>query len=183
MPKRNLPEPDPATWLTADQQRCWRSLVHLLMRLPPVLEADLQQSAGITMFEYLVLSGLSEAPHRRMRLSHLAAAANSSLSRLSHVLSRLEARGCVRRRTCPGAGRRTEAILTADGLALIINTAPRHVETVRSLIIDALTSAQLQQLGTTADTLTDSLARYRAPADSQPRIRGRRPQTSRLTTE
>ena len=84
-------------WLSDEQQAAWRPFVGLLLRLPAALDAQLQKDAGITQFDYLVLSGLSEAPNRTLRMSELAARANSSLSRLSHVVSRLEAKGWVRR--------------------------------------------------------------------------------------
>lgn len=102
-------------WLTAEEQAAWRSVVALLIRLPAAIEAELQRDAGISQFEYLVLSGLSEAPDRTLRMSDLAAMASGSLSRLSHVVSRLEARGWVRREACPGDGRFINAVLTDDG--------------------------------------------------------------------
>jgi len=118
-------------WLTAEEQAAWRSVVALLIRLPAAIEAELQRDAGISQFEYLVLSGLSEAPDRTLRMSDLAAMASGSLSRLSHVVSRLEARGWVRREACPGDGRFINAVLTDDGWAKVVATAPGHVAAVR----------------------------------------------------
>ena len=80
-------------WLSDEQQAVWRHFVALLIRFPAALDAELQKDAGITQFDYLVLSGLSEAPGRTLRMSELAATASSSLSRLSHVVSRLETKG------------------------------------------------------------------------------------------
>ena len=65
--------------------------------------------------------------------------ARGSLSRLSHAVSRLERAGWVERRSCGGAGRRTEARLTDKGWQQIRQTAPGHVREVRRLVIDALT--------------------------------------------
>src|SRR5580692_4754439 len=118
-------------WLTAEEQAAWRSVVALLIRLPAALEAELQRDAGISSFEYMVLSGLSEAENRTLRMSDLAAMASGSLSRLSHVVSRLEKRGWVRREACPGDGRFVNAVLTDEGMAKVIETAPGHVEAVR----------------------------------------------------
>src|SRR3954465_5709395 len=61
-------------WLDADEQETWMALAAVLMRLPGALDAQLQRDAGLTHFEYLVLSGLSMAPGRTMRMSDLAAA-------------------------------------------------------------------------------------------------------------
>jgi DNA-binding MarR family transcriptional regulator len=134
-------------WLTDEQQAAWRPFIALLLRLPAALDAQLQRDAGITSFDYLVLSGLSEAPNRTLRMSELAAIANSSLSRLSHVVSRLEAKGWVRREPCPGDGRFINAVLTDDGWQKVLTTAPGHVAAVRELLIEVLSQEEFAQLG------------------------------------
>jgi len=134
-------------WLTDEQQAAWRPFIALLLRLPAALDAQLQRDAGITNFDYLVLSGLSESPNRTLRMSELAAIANSSLSRLSHVVSRLEARGWVRREPCPGDGRFINAVLTDDGWQKVLTTAPGHVTAVRELLLAPLTAEEFKQLG------------------------------------
>lgn len=134
-------------WLSAEEQAAWRPIIAMLFKLPAALEAQLQKDAGISNFEYLVLSSLSEAPDRTMRMSDLAAMASGSLSRLSHVVSRLETRGWVRREPCPGDGRYINAVLTDDGYAKVVATAPGHVATVRKLLADALPPAEFRDLG------------------------------------
>ena len=78
-------------WLTAEEQAAWRSVAGMLFRLPAALDAQLQKDAGISHFEYMVLSSLSEAQDRTLRMSDLAAMASGALSWLSHVVRRLEA--------------------------------------------------------------------------------------------
>jgi DNA-binding MarR family transcriptional regulator len=134
-------------WLSDEQQAAWRPLVALLLRLPAALDAELQRDAGINHFDYLVLSGLSEAPGRTLRMSELAAMANSSLSRLSHVVSRLESRGWVRRESCPGDGRFINAVLTEEGWQKVVATAPGHVAAVRELLVGTLTKEEFAQFG------------------------------------
>jgi len=134
-------------WLTDEQQAAWRPFIALLLRLPAALDAQLQRDAGITNFDYLVLSGLSESPNRTLRMSELAAIANSSLSRLSHVVSRLEAKGWVRREPCPGDGRFINAVLTDEGWQKVLATAPGHVTAVRELLLAPLTEEEFKQLG------------------------------------
>lgn len=134
-------------WLSEEQQAAWRPFVALLLRLPAALDAQLQKDAGITQFDYLVLSGLSEAPDRTLRMSELAATANSSLSRLSHVVSRLEAKGWVRREACPGDGRFINAVLTDEGWEKVKETAPGHVAAVRELLVGTLSEDELVRLG------------------------------------
>ncbi|MFI5954607.1 MarR family winged helix-turn-helix transcriptional regulator [Cryptosporangium sp. NPDC051539] len=137
----------PSPWLDADQQHSWLRLAGLMIKLPTALDAQLQRDAGLSHFDYMVLSRLSEAPNRVLRMSQLAELANGSLSRLSHVVKRLEQRGWVERRPCPEDGRATNAVLTDSGWDKVVQTAPGHVATVRSLVVDPLTPEQLAQFG------------------------------------
>src|SRR5262249_1966728 len=89
---------------------------------------------------------LSMSPQRTLRMSDLARFAEGSLSRLSQVVGRLEQRGWVRRGPDPSDGRYTLATLTKDGWDKVVDTAPGHVEMVRSLVFDPLTKAQQRQL-------------------------------------
>jgi DNA-binding MarR family transcriptional regulator len=146
-------------WLTAREQAAWRQVAALLFRLPSALDAQLQRDAGISNFEYMVLSGLSEAENRTLRMIDLAAMASGSLSRLSHVVSRLEKRGWVRREPCPGDGRFVNAVLTDEGWAKVIATAPGHVEAVRKLVVDALSPEQLSALGCASATILGAIAK------------------------
>lgn len=134
-------------WLSDEEQRAWRPFVALLIKLPATLDAQLQKDAGLSHFDYLVLSSLSQAPDRTLRMSELAALASGSLSRLSHVVSRLESRGWVRRQACGGDGRFINAVLTEEGWRKVVATAPGHVAAVRSLLVDTLTPEQLRALG------------------------------------
>lgn len=150
------PSPDPTAspgWLDADQQRTWLRLTGLLIKLPAALDAQLQRDAGVSHFEYMVLSQLSEAPNRTLRMSRLADFANGSLSRLSHVVKRLELRGWVRRQPCPEDGRATNAMLTEAGWEKVVQTAPGHVATVRSLVVAPLAPDELARLGDLVGTL------------------------------
>ena len=75
----------------------------------------------------------------------------ASLSQLSHLFKRLEARGLVRREPDPADGRFTNTILTEKGLQTLAEAAPGHVAHVRSLVIDVLSSEQPRRLGLAAD--------------------------------
>jgi DNA-binding MarR family transcriptional regulator len=137
------PEP---RWLDAEEQLAWITLASVIMRLPGALDAQLQRDAGLSHFEYLVLSGLSMRPERTMRMSDLAAFAEGSLSRLSQVVGRMEKRDWIRRTPDPTDGRATLATLTDAGWEKVKAAAPGHVEEVRTLVFDSLTKAQQRQL-------------------------------------
>jgi DNA-binding MarR family transcriptional regulator len=142
-------------WLTEGERDAWIRLVGVFIKLPAALDAQLQRDAGVSHFEYMVLSRLSEAPEHTLRMSDLAVLANGSLSRLSHVVTRLERRGWVRRESCPGDGRYTNAVLTEEGRAKVEGTAPGHVAAVRQLVIDALHPDQIEQLRDISQAIMD----------------------------
>lgn len=143
-----------AKWLTSAELESWLSVVRLLTWLPWSIDQQLQRDADLGMVEYQVLAMLSESPGRTMRMSSLAEVTNASLSRLSHLVKRLEGRGLVRREPDPADGRFTNAILTEEGFKTLADAAPGHVAHVRSLVIDVLSSEQLRRLGRDAERIT-----------------------------
>ncbi|MFJ5987841.1 MarR family winged helix-turn-helix transcriptional regulator [Lentzea sp. NPDC092896] len=118
----------------------------MLLLLPGRLEAPLQQESGLSLFDYLVLSHVSEAKDRSIRMSELAHLANGSLSRLSNVVKRLQQRGWVVRSPDPGDGRYTIATLTDEGFEVVKAAAPTHLRAVREFVLDPLTAADRQAL-------------------------------------
>jgi DNA-binding MarR family transcriptional regulator len=142
-------------WLSDEQQQAWRRFVQVLIKMPAALEAQLQRDAGLTHMGYMVLSTLSEREDRRLAMSRLAKLASASLSRLSHVVARLEAQGWVRRERDPEDGRVQIAVLTDAGYAKVVDSAPGHAEAVQQLLFDRLTPAQMRQLARLADALLE----------------------------
>ena len=131
----------------------WVRLASILELLPGALDTQLRRDAGLMHFEYFVLAMLSEAPHRTLRMSILAAQTNSTLARLSHVVRRLEDRGMVERFPSPDDARVTYAKLTTGGWRKVRVAAPGHAANVRDKIIDALTSEQVDQLADIAEAI------------------------------
>ena len=154
---------DEQHWLTDEQQQTWRKLMAVLTRLPASLEAQLQRDAGLTHMGYLVLALLSEHPDRTLPMSRLAAEASASLSRLSHVVARLESQGWVRRERSSDDGRVQLALLTGAGMAKVVEAAPGHVREVRRLVFEALDEEQVGQL----DELLDVLLAVVRPANAR----------------
>ena len=144
-------------WLDDDEQAAWVRLAAVVELLPGVLEAQLRTDADLTHFEYWVLAMLSEAPSRTLRMTALASRTSGSLSRLSHVVTRLEGRGLLERFPCPEDRRATNARLTEAGWDVVVAAAPGHVETVRDYVVDALTPRQLAQLTEIAGAILDRL--------------------------
>ncbi|GIH75083.1 MarR family winged helix-turn-helix transcriptional regulator [Planobispora longispora] len=135
-------------WLDEDEQRTWRAFLAASQRIQEDLDRQLQRDSGMPHAYYAILVRLSESPERRMRMSELAAAANSSQSRLSHAVARLEERGWVRREPCPADRRVSWAALTDEGFAVLAAAAPGHVGAVRQSLFDRLSADQVEQLAT-----------------------------------
>lgn len=140
-------------WLDEEQQRIWYLFAYALIRLPATLDTQMQRDAGISQFEYMVLSGLSMAPDRTYRMSVLAGYTASTLARLGNVVTRLERQGWVRRTPDPADGRYTLATLTDEGWDKVVAAAPAHVAEVRRTVFEPLTKAQQRQLGVIAERL------------------------------
>lgn len=141
-----MSEPSRPKALTGDDLATWAAFATVLQWLPPALDAPLVHGFDLTHFEYGILFALADAHDHALRMNVLAGYANSSLSRLSRAVSRLESRGWVRRIQDPTDGRSTLARLTEAGLEIQREATPAHTQTVTELVLKPLTQAQRAQL-------------------------------------
>lgn len=155
-------------WLSPVERETWLSISELVTTLPGALDTRLQQHAGITFYEYMVMAMLSEQEDATLQLSELAELTSGSLSRLSHVLTRLERHGWVVRARSPHNPRARIATLTEQGMGKVRQTAPAHVDDVRELIFDAVAEEDVPELDR---ILRPALDRIRPPAQ-RPRTGG-----------
>jgi hypothetical protein len=81
-----------------------------------------------------------------MRITDLAARISWSKSRLSHQVSRMEARGLVCRSSCASDARGALAVLTPAGMSAIVAAAPGHVASIRRHLLGRLSPAQVEAL-------------------------------------
>src|SRR4051812_22899524 len=133
-------------WLTDDEQRAWRGLVQMTSRLDARLNRELQQSSGLSLADYDVLVLLTEAPDARLRVFQLAEELQWEQSRLSHHVARMQRRGLVAREECTTDKRGAFVVLTDAGRHAIEKAAPGHVDTVRGLVFDGLSTEQVVTL-------------------------------------
>jgi len=144
-------------WLTKEQQQAWRAYIEAIRLLQDSLDAQLQADAGMPHAYYEILVRLSETPGRRLRMADLATGTQSSRSRVSHAVTRLEERGWVRREPCESDRRGQNAVLTDEGFAALAAAAPGHVAQVRATVIDALSPAQLRALADASAAIADAV--------------------------
>ncbi|WP_154796291.1 MarR family winged helix-turn-helix transcriptional regulator [Occultella kanbiaonis] len=148
-------------WLTREERSTWLALTGLITKLPGALDAQLTRDAGLSFYEYMVLAMLAESDDGVLRMSALAELTNGSLSRLSHVVQRLERQELVRRETCADDRRATNAILTDAGRSRVESAAPGHVRHARTLVVDAVSAEDLATFGRVGEAILDRVADQR----------------------
>lgn len=145
-------------WLTETEQGAWRKFVSMQAQLAAQLNRELQADSELSHSDFAVLVELTDVDDGRVRVMELARALQWEKSRLSHHLRRMQQRGLVAREECPSDARGAFIVLTAAGRAAIEAAAPKHVETVRRLVFDALTPEQVEALAAISDTVLARLA-------------------------
>lgn len=131
--------------LTPEELTFWRLLQRVQVRVTRVLEADLLLEHDLPLPAYEVLTHLSEAPNRRLRMNDLADRVLLSRSGLTRLIDRLQGEGLVRREACPSDARGLFAVLTDEGAARQAAAAPTYLRTIRGLLLDLLDEEELRR--------------------------------------
>ncbi|HEY5881009.1 MAG TPA: MarR family transcriptional regulator [Nakamurella sp.] len=142
--------------MTRAESRAWESLLVASQLLWAAMDARLTKDVDLALFEYRILAAIHCEPMGIVRIKHLAELTTSTLPRMSKALSRLEARGLIRRSRCAGDARATNVQLTDQGRATLDQAAAAHLDEARHLLLDQLTENQLDQL---ADLLAPASVR------------------------
>lgn len=145
------------------ESRAWLALIGTSSLLPAALDAQLQTESHLTHFEFLVLTALKQSRGNVLQMKQLAGATTATLPRLSKVISRMADRGLVERSPSAADGRAIDVTLTASGRSALVRAMPSHIATVRELVIDRLSPAQL-------DALADALEPVVRTLDPQQRF-------------
>lgn len=130
--------------LTSDEEVLWRALMRIVVALPRRLDSDLVRATGLTANEYKTLVGLSEAPHRELRMADLANATGLSASRTTRLVDDLCTRGLVTKRASSSDGRGNVAKLTPKGLAKLKSAWPAHLTSARRRVLDHIDSGAIK---------------------------------------
>ena len=138
--------PTPPSRATAEQRTSWIRFAGVAQGIPAELNSRLLAQSGLTQFEYLVLNHLVLSDGGCLPMTRLALLLASSLSRLSHVVARLEKGGYVSRSKSPDDGRVAIAALTEHGGELFRAAAPGYFAAVRELFFNRLDPTDLSDL-------------------------------------
>ena len=140
-------------WLSEREERAWRALQFMQMRLERELARQLAADSGLSYPDYLVLVALTDRDDGRMRLFELASTLGWEKSRASHHVGRMADRGLVKKEKCDFDRRGAYVVATKRGRTEIQSAAPGHVAIVRRLFIDRLTASQLDAIADAADAV------------------------------
>lgn len=140
-------------WLNEREERSWRSLQYMQMRLEGLLARQLAQDSGLSYPDYLVLVALTDSEKGRLRPFELGTVLGWEKSRLSHHVNRMSAKGLVTKEACESDRRGAFVAVTKQGRRAIKAAAPGHVAAVRRSFIDRLTPAQLDAIGEAAEAV------------------------------
>jgi DNA-binding MarR family transcriptional regulator len=138
-------------WLNEREERAWRALQFMQMRLEARLARQLAADTGLSYPDYLVLVALTDQKDGRLRLFELTELLGWEKSRLSHHVARMTDRGLVTKEKCDSDRRGAYVVITVEGRTEIESAAPGHVAAVRHLFIDRLTPDQLDAIATAAE--------------------------------
>ena len=130
---------------TPERLRAWRLFFESALALLDVLDAELEQLAGIPQRWYDVLVHLEESP-QGIPMSELADRILYSKSGLTRVVDRMEEAGLVRRARLENDRRTTPIILTDTGTETLERARRHHRDGIHQHFSQHLTNADIKAL-------------------------------------
>jgi DNA-binding MarR family transcriptional regulator len=155
---------DETRWLDEREDRAWRTLQLMQMRVEGELARQLAADSGLSYPDYVVLVALTDRDDGRMRLFELGATLGWEKSRTSHHVGRMVARGLVTKERCGSDRRGSFVVITPLGRREIAAAAPGHVAAVRRMFVDHLTPAQLDAVADIAEIVLAAFDEPSSPA-------------------
>lgn len=124
----------------------WTDLCEVVDQVRILVNRDLQQSAGLTLAENLVLCQVAMSRPRRLRMVDLASRLVIAKSAVTKTVDRLEARGLLRRERDAGDRRTVYAALTVSGETVFDQARPAYLASIERHFAGRLDDAVLRQL-------------------------------------
>lgn len=139
-PRIPTPAPSPRTDLTDADWDVWREYFRSSRELNAALDRRLQDDAGISHPEYLVLLSLWRSPEHQLRTGELAQDLSWEKSRVSHQVTRMTKRGLVERRECADDARGVWVVLSKQGETILSRASLDHSSAIGELFLDVLSA-------------------------------------------
>ena len=133
---------DEHEFLSRDEWESWGAVMMLHRMVVQALDSELRRSHGLAVTEFEVLITLFNAPGQRLGMSALADRVFLSPAGISHLVTRLERDGKVRREVDPADGRKWFTVLTPEGDRTLQEARITHNEVLRRTLFSATSAAE-----------------------------------------
>jgi DNA-binding MarR family transcriptional regulator len=124
--------------VSSDEWAVWNTFYRMRRQLDLALERQLRHDAKISRPDYEILLALFESPDKQMRARELGALVGWEKSRLSHQVTRMEARGLLERKDCDADARGTWIGITTAGSRATLGAMRDHASSIRRFFFDVL---------------------------------------------
>ena len=145
-------------WLSPQEMTAWRAYIETTGDLLRAIERDLEPF-GLDRGDYQLLATLSEAPDQQLRMSELADRLRLTRSGLTRRMEGVLKKKLVSRSQSADDGRVVHAQMTPKGMDLLKSAAPEHLTTVRRLMIDLLSPAEIKAIGSAFGKIAENLTK------------------------
>jgi DNA-binding MarR family transcriptional regulator len=133
-------------YLTPDEWQTWGAVVMLSRSVLQELDVRLRREHRLAVTEFDVLITLFNAPHHRLRMSELAERVLLSPAGTTHLVTRLERDGLVRREVDREDGRKWFTVLTDEGDRTLRAARPTHNDVLRRTLLASTSQADRRAL-------------------------------------
>ena len=133
-------------FLTPDEWQSWNALMMLNRTVVQALDTELRSAHGLAVTEFDVLITLFNAPDHRLGMSALADRVTLSPAGVTHLVTRLERDGLVRREVDPTDRRKWFTVLTAEGDHTLRDARHTHNDVLRRTLFKAISPSDRRTL-------------------------------------
>jgi len=133
-------------FLDRDEWESWGALMMLNRTVVQALDAELRSRHGLAVTEFDVLITLFNAPNQRLGMSALADRVLLSPAGTTHLVTRLERDGKVRREVDPTDRRKWFTVLTPEGNRALREARRTHNDVLRRTLFSAMSPTDRRTL-------------------------------------
>lgn len=144
--------------LSREGLEAWKGLLFAHATLVEEIDKVMARANLLPLDWYDALLALEDAPRRRLKMSDLAGEVLLSKSGLTRLVDRMEARGYIRRESCPNDRRVAYAVLTDAGLKAREASWPTYRAAIQEYFASHLSCDEAMAVG---ESLLRVTARYR----------------------
>jgi DNA-binding MarR family transcriptional regulator len=132
--------------LPSEEWQSWNALLMLSRTVLQALDTELRSAHGLAVTEFDVLITLFNAPDHRLGMSALAEQVLLSPAGATHLVTRLERDGWVRRVVDPSDRRKSYAVLTVAGDRTLRDARHTHNQVLQRTLFKVLSSTDRRML-------------------------------------